>query len=606
MKENSNDNAEEIKNENKIISEEEKKGENINGEKQNEEIKENKEMKNNNIKYDNNINNEILNEKNNEIKKEKEADNVNNLNNEQTAQITTSIVKVGKEKTNDIYRNKTKELSKIFLYTVNYLIFLSELFKKISEPFYSELSTTYIYYIKPLLKYFKDLSSILSNFSDKINILNSSINPELYSSNEDNLIHSENNFNLSVKKINTSLVEVYHNISKELNEIINKPLFSKYANIETKFEENFHKMLSLISNLEQFRIKYNSDFSKKHLNNFNLFINKFNEIDNYLIKMKNFISIEYDIVNNANLAMTIAENFINEIQKLYHDSLNIFCDYLEMLKIMIKIYYKENKKIILPKILSEETTTDLEKLLSQNIRKNIEKKFSIKNIIEHYHNEKLRNEINHLLLKYQEIFSKNKIYISEDIDDISKFNLKYLKTNEIFFNFLRLLIHPKYQVNYADGIQFKTEVKRDCGLFKGWKECHLVISYQGHILFFDKENINNKKINNTIESHSVIMNNIKIRKNIGLDELNNNQFLKDNLNEEDDKFGINPNNLSIIYYKTSYGIKKRTEKQGKFLFEIWEKGIGNKKNKINIIDALNAKNLENILLELTETNIYDD
>ena len=93
---------------------------------------------------------------------------------------------------------------------------------------------------------------------------------------------------------------------------------------------------------------------------------------------------------------------------------------------------------------------------------------------------------------------------------------------------------------------------------------------------------------------------------MGLDELNNNQFLKENLNEEDDKFGINPNNLSIIYYKTSYGIKKRTDKQGKFFFEIWEKGLGNKKNKINVIDALNAKNLENILLELTETNIYDD
>ena len=229
-----------------------------------------------------------------------------------------------------------------------------------------------------------------------------------------------------------------------------------------------------------------------------------------------------------------------------------------------------------------------------------------RNFEEHYQDEKLRNEINHLLLKYQEIFAKNKIDINEDIDDISKFNLKYLKTNEIFFNFLRLIIPSKYQVNYGEGIQFKTEVKRDCGLFKGWKECQLVISYQGHILFFDKDNNNINKINNSTQTHSVILNNIKIRTNMGLDELNNNQFLKENLNEEDDKFGINPNNLSIIYYKTSYGIKKRTDKQGKFFFEIWEKGLGNKKNKINVIDALNAKNLENILLELTETNIFDD
>ena len=64
--------------------------------------------------------------------------------------------------------------------------------------------------------------------------------------------------------------------------------------------------------------------------------------------------------------------------------------------------------------------------------------------------------------------------------------------------------------------------------------------------------------------------------------------------------------LNIIYYKTSYGIKKKNNKQGKYLFEIWEKGIGNKKNKINTFDALEPKNLENILLELTDNNIYDD
>ena len=64
--------------------------------------------------------------------------------------------------------------------------------------------------------------------------------------------------------------------------------------------------------------------------------------------------------------------------------------------------------------------------------------------------------------------------------------------------------------------------------------------------------------------------------------------------------------MSLKYFKSNYGIRKKSQKQGKFLFEIWEKSIGNKKNKINVFDAVNAKNLENILLELTETNIYDD
>ena len=413
-----------------------------------------------------------------------------------------------------------------------------------------------------------------------------------------------------MKKINTSICEVYYKIVSDLKDIISKPIFIKYEAIELKFEENFHKMLNLISNLEQFRIKYNSEFAKKYVNTFNIFVDKYNELDNYLINLKNFFSIEYDIVNCANFAVKKADEFILEMQKLYEESIYIFCDYLEILKIMIKIYYQENKKIILPKVLPENMLIDLEKLINQNIRKNIEKKFCIKNIIEHYHDENLRNEINHLLLKFQEILAKYKIIKNEDINDMSKFNLQYFKTTEIFFNFLKILIPSKYEPNYEDGIQFKTGVKRDCGLFKGWKECQLVISYQGHILFFDEEDniIKKDKSNSPQKAQSVVINNINIKTSagLGLDNINDIITKKEIKNKGEAKYGIIPENLSIIYFKTNYGIRKKNPKQGKFLFEIWEKGIGNKKNKINVIDALNAKNLENILLELTETNIYDD
>ena len=606
MKENVNDNEDDIKNENKITKIEIKKEE-----EQKEEIKDEKEI--------NNINNEInknVNKNENiktEIKKDSEIKDENNIKNQQPNKIHSSIITTGKEKINDIYLKKVKDLSNIYSYSSNYLLFLSQLFKKTSEPFYSKLSSTYINNIKPYLKYFKELAFILASFSEKLNIINSSINPELYSNDEESIIRSENNLNLSVKKINATLCEIYNKIANDLKDIISKPLFIKYEAIELKFEENFHKMLELISNLEQCRIKYNSEFSKKYVNTFNIFVDKYNELDNYLINMKNFFSIEYDIVNSANFVVKKADEFILKMQKLYEESISIFCDYLEILKIMIKIYYQENKKIILPKILPENMLNDLEKLINQNIRKNIEKKFCIKNIIEHYHDENLRNEINHLLLKYQEILSKYKIIKNEEINDMSKFNLQYFKTTEIFFNFLKALIPSKYELNYEDGIQFKTGVKRDCGLFKGWKECQLVISYQGHILFFDEVDKDNtiKKIksNSPQKAQSVVIKDINIITKEGLNlnnSMNNTVANIEIKNKEEAKYGIIPENLSIIYFKTNYGIRKKSQKQGKFLFEIWEKGVGNKKNKINVIDALNAKNLENILLELTETNIYDD
>ena len=603
MKENMTDNNNDIKNGIKTTNITEKKEEIADNQLQKEELKENDIKKN--------INDDDKSDNKNEIKNEPKTNNNEDTIIQQTAtKIHSSIITTGKEKINDIYLKKVKDLSKIYSYTANYLLFLSQLFKKLNEPFYSKLSSSYINNIKPYLKYFKDLITILTTFSEKINQLNLSINPELYSNDEESIIRSENNLNLSVKKINTSLGEVYNKIALDLKIVTNKPIFLKYENIEIKFEENFHKMLALISNLEQLRIKYNSEFSKRYVNIFNTFVDKYNELDNYLINMKNFFSIEYDIVVTANYVMKKVEEFILQMKALYEESINIFCDYLEMLKIMIKIYYQENKKIILPKILPEKMILDLEKLSNQNIRKNLEKKFCIKNIIEHYHDENLRNEINHLLLKYQEIFSKFNLVQNDIIKDISKFNLQYFKTNEIFFNFLKILIPPKYEFNFGEGIQFKTGVKRDCGLFKGWKECQLVISYQGHILFFDEDE-NNPKTNTITEddqprAQSMIINRVNIKTSPDLEDINKIKNEIEINNKEEAKYGIVPEKLSLMYYKNNYGIRKKNIKQGKYFFEIWEKGLGNKKNKINIIDALNTKNLENILLELTETNIYDD
>ena len=587
MKENGKDAINDNKIENGIKKEEIKEiqKESDKPQKENNDNNNKKEINTNNSNNINNDINEIRNEIKNRLENAKEDENkiipVKEIKNIETKKIHSSVITTGKEKINDIYLKKVKDLSNIYSYTTNYILFLTQLFKKTSEPFYSNLSSSYINNIKPYLKYFKDLVTILSSFSEKINTLNSSINPELYEKDEESIIRTENNLNLSVKKINSSLCDVYNNISKDLKEIINKPLFQKLETVELILEENFHKMLTLISNLEQIRIKYNTEFSKRYVNSFNTFIDKYNEMGNYLLNMKDFFSIEYDIVSAANYVINKANNFITSIKKLYDESINIFCDYLEILKTMIRIYYKENKKIILPKILPEKMLNDLEKLLNQNIRKNIQKKFGIKNIIEHYHDEKLRNEINHLLLQFHDILSKYKIINNENINDLSKFDLQYFKSTEIFFEFIKGLIPPEYQLNYEDGIQFKTGVKRFCGLFKGWKECQLVISYQGHILFFDEDNNNKNIINNKedIESsqraHTVIID--KVNVNIGLDELNNSPININYKNKDEAKYGIIPQNLSLKYFKSNYGIRKKNQKQGKFLFEIWEKNLGNKK-----------------------------
>ena len=271
----------------------------INNNLKKEELKENKDnikdINNTNLKNeeevkkdkDNNSNNNINNNINStEIKKEEnkpsiKPEDINNLKKKEKSptKILSSVVTTGKEKVNDIYLKKVKDLSNTYHFTSDYLSFISQVFKKLCEPFYSKLSSSYINNVKPYLKYFKELVTILVSFSDKLNNLNSSIEDKKEDNDEENLIRVENNLNSAIKKLNMTFADTSSMVAKNLKEnILNKPLFAKFEVIEGKFEENFHKMLNLMSVFEQFRIKYDNEYTKKYSNIFEELVQKYNMI----------------------------------------------------------------------------------------------------------------------------------------------------------------------------------------------------------------------------------------------------------------------------------------------------------------------------------------
>ena len=180
------------------------------------------------------VKNNIINK---EIKREQEVPNNNIIDNAKVkpkekspTKIFSSIIPTGKEKINNIYLKKVYDLSHIYNYTSNYLSFISQLFKKISQPFYSKISSSYINNIKPYLRYFKELMNILSSFSEKLKVLNSSVEDKKIE-NED-LIRVENNLNSAVKKLNVTFADTSSVISKKIREnILNKPAFEKYETI---------------------------------------------------------------------------------------------------------------------------------------------------------------------------------------------------------------------------------------------------------------------------------------------------------------------------------------------------------------------------------------
>ena len=502
-----------------------------------------------------------------------------------------------------LYDKKIDGLKNVYIFTEKYLFFIIELFKKISHPFYYVLSLTYLRDIKPYFQYFKNLASIFETFSDNLKSLGKSIkhssNEEDENENMSGVLNVEFDLNNSVEKLNLIYADIFSIISNNLKDnVIDKPLFNKVESVEPKFWENLNKMAALIFKLEHRREKLMKKYKSECEPMFYYFKDKKQKQDpelfNELVCMKDFLFIEYDLISYCNKAFVKIRKFLKDIEDLYNDSTDLFCDYLEILKNMIKIYYDENRFIINQDILTSSMVANLEKLIGQDIRKNIEKKFSIKNIIEFSKDPNLRNEINHLLLNYRDILIQSRIINDKNkakfIEEITNFNLHSFKSTKYFFSFLQDLIPPILKFNYQNVIQLKLTVKRDAGLIKRWRNTILAVTFQGHILFLDETPDKNKESENngTGNDNKITAEEKKVSNDI---------IVKDELSE-----GILKDKLIYMYLKTSYGIFGSGKKDDKYLFQIWSFYNGNKKNKQLDVDALSQDNLNKIINVLNDNN----
>ena len=513
------------------------------------------------------------------------------------------------EKVIVLYDKKINELINIYNFTEKYLFFISQSFGKICHPFHQILSVTYANDIKPYFGYFKNLVHIFETFSDNLKTLGHSIK---HSTDEENnniseLMNVEFDLNKSVEKLNLIYADIFSIITNNLKEnVLNKPLYNKVETVEPKFTENLNKMQKLVNKIAHRRDKLINKFKKEYEPMFYYYKDKetkrAQDLFNNLVCMKDFLFIEYDLISYCNKAFIKVRNFLKDIELLFNDSTNLFCDYLEALKTMIKIYYDENRFIINPNILSKNMISNLDKLIEQDIRKKIEKKLSIKNIIEFSKDNNLRNEMNHLLLNYRDILIQSQILQDKNkiIEEITNFNLLNFKSTQYFFSFLIDLVPPIKKFNFEDYIQLKLNLKRDAGLIKKWRNSILVVTQQGHILILDesiqtnpKEVKEAKETNNNSQTKEDNKEENKI-----IDNNDNNEIIvKNELNK-----GIVSNKLMYMYLKTSYGITVTGKKDDKFLFQLWAYYNGNKKSKELYLDALTQENLTQVINILNDNN----
>ena len=522
---------------------------------------------------------------------------------EKNMNYTKKIAK-NEEKVIILYDQKIDELINIYTFTEKYLNFIIQVFTKICNPFYQILSSTYTNDIKPYFSYFKNLVNIFDTFSENLKTLGHSIKhpqKEDENNNISELMNVEFDLNKSVEKLNLIYADIFSIITNNLKEnVLNKPLYNKVETVEPKFSENLTKMHKLINKIKHRREKLNNKYKKEYEPLFYYFKDRKEkqvpELFNDLVCMKDFLFIEYDLISYCNKAFVKVRKFLEDIEILFNDSTNLFCDYLETLKTMIKIYYDENRFIINPNILSKNMIENLDKLIEQDIRKKIEKKLSIKNIIEFSKDSNLRNEMNHLLLNYRDILIQSQILNekNEIVKEITNFNLLNFKSTKHFFSFLLDLVPQIRKFNFENFIQLKLYVKRDAGVFKKWRNTILIVTYQGHILFLEESSINNSQIKESLNKENQNKDEIN---NIKIDKENNAIIVKDELSN-----GIVPNKLVHMYLSTSYGLLVTGKKEDRYLFQIWSFYNGNKKGKELNVDALNQDNLTQVINILNHNN----
>ena len=495
-----------------------------------------------------------------------------------------------------IYIRKINEIEDKYNFTNQYLFYIIKIFEKISYPYIFSLSLIFKNDIKPNLKYFNEISPIFAEFSEKMqNIQNKLLESNNINKKKENEItYMNNNLNESVQKLNNIYANNFSNTSKNIqNLIINNPLYAKIDTIENKFTDNYNKIVAYINKLIHRRQKFNDKYQKDTLPFFTGIKERLNDTSfyQYLTMGKDFIFIENSLISYINKIYSKISQFLINMEIILKDSHNIFYDYLELLNNIIKLFYIENKNILnMPSLLPNKSILNLDNLIkTENIRKTIEKNFSFKKIIENNDNEKLFNEINHFLLNYRDLLLQYNFVKNVEIEEVINFNL--IKYNNVtnFIQFLMKLIPSKITIAFKEVIELKLDVKRNPGILKGWKDCLLIITYQGHIYIFDKEaytdiaGSQNKKITRKDIINSII-------------EEDNIKNKKEEINENEDLYlAIKNNKLIANYWRNNFGIAKYLSNDNKKLIQLYEDYMGFRQYRPIIIDVINDNNLNNLI-----------
>ena len=481
---NQNENEENIENNNNINNENQNEIQNGNNyENQNQENIENNNQQNNNQQLQQN--NQIIN--NNQQLQQ----NPNAPQGQQEANPQNELAKRRKEetkKTIDIIRTKIKTLRDNFNFSLQFYDIITKIIKNFQDLTYEKLTNTinetYNYF-----SFFKNSSELYSKFAEQIHTSNNTIMSSL------NLPKLNDNFLLGVMQKTQNLL--FQNLSQisnglkqniiskgplsQLEDKITKIDFIKKMNLN-KFKEIEEGKKQLVKKFHKYDKLFESYLPLPNPNNNNPNHNNAgNRIQRPpLVDTPDFVFIVHNLLEIINKLIVDINLFIVDTKDCFYKMNVLYVEMNNLVRDAVLIYIRESKKVF-----NIDVAKNFEEIENyyKNLKKNKQDKIFKLNQI--FSNNKSQEAIHTLLQQYYVLLCNSGRVKKEFLSDRNTFSIEQYSNLLLFFEWLISISPQPTGLSSEDLVMKRFKVKRDPGIFKGWRDSILVFTRQHHLLLYD-------------------------------------------------------------------------------------------------------------------------
>jgi hypothetical protein len=388
----------------------------------------------------------------------------------------------------DIMLSKLNEVRNNYNFAMNYSLGIINILKYFNGLLCDRVFTS-LYESKNYVKFFKELNSVYNSIAEQIQkqtsyVKDQSALPKIM----------DDCLKQMIDNTQTALYNKYLSLSNALKErILGEGLITTMESCYTKLENIKKEIMKRITKIENRRKKLEKLYKSKYEILFDELIT-FNNTDQNGLAMyediSDFIVIDLELGAKVNKMYQKTNAFLTDLKDLAKNMNVLFIKYSTTLRNALMIYVQECKKIYTNEMSNvfEQAEIYCEGMSKPEIDQSfqIHKIFALPEDIEII-NEHLRT-YQHLLKCLKRSNNNNDSNSNSSyLNNESNFEIQtYSNVEEIYEMLIK--VNPKGDIimNWDMLITDTFKVKRDPGMFKGWKDAVLYITKQNHIVVYDE------------------------------------------------------------------------------------------------------------------------